>query len=89
MLSTVKRERGDDNNNTNNNNKKQKNQFRSLDNIFIPKNTFQCILNKCIPCWYKVYPCGHFYSTSKELIKLPSNQRPENCFRSNSNIFGI
>jgi 25S rRNA (uracil2634-N3)-methyltransferase len=63
---------------------------------FAYRSTVSCALNECIPCFYKLFPNGLFPlksvgSTRKRKfsedgseepsLKLPPNQRPENCRR--------
>jgi 25S rRNA (uracil2634-N3)-methyltransferase len=56
--------------------------------LYVHKLTLQCaVKNYCIPCFYKIFPNGSYKHDSK-FIKLPPNQRPENCFRSKHRIFG-
>ena len=41
--------------------------------LFVHANTYQCGMNKCIPCVYKMFPLG--------LSGVPPNTRPEVCPR--------
>lgn len=45
--------------------------------------TFECaVKNKCIPCFYKLFPSGRLETKEGETLCLPCNVRPEICPRS-------
>ena len=53
----------------------------NVDDLYVHPTTLTCALtNSCLPCLYKLFPDGTL--TSQEVLKLPPNQRPENCPRS-------
>ena len=59
--------------------------------LYVHRSTLRCAINKCIPCMHKLFPGGYFYDYKGEpqsdmdatVLKLPPNQRPELCPRSN------
>ena len=68
--------------------KKPKINYRSMRDVYLHKSTFDCAVSGCIPCLYKIYPYGsYFHGNNKLLKKLPNNQRPESCPRSNCKLY--
>jgi 25S rRNA (uracil2634-N3)-methyltransferase len=66
------------------------------ENCFLYRTTLACAQNQCIPCFYKIFPSGYAYLKTKSKkrkfseeskVKLPPNQRPENCLRSKSSAY--
>lgn len=74
--------------------------------LFVSRSTLNCAKSQCIPCLYKILPSGllplkrkekkkrkHSEETtiaSSEVLKLPPNQRPENCHRAkNPQYYGL
>lgn len=46
--------------------------------LFVHEETLNCAMKGCIPCCYKVIPTGNL---------MPTNVRPEMCFRANTTAF--
>lgn len=74
----------------NNDNNYENASFRSIEGLYVHKETLNCAFGensnnaiRCIPCIYKICPNGYFGSG----FNIPSNQRPENCPRSKLNIY--
>ena len=60
---------------------------RNFDGIYVHIDTFNCALNGCVACFYKINPFGIWVDSNSVEYPIVPNIRPELCTRSKSELY--
>lgn len=56
---------------------------RHLEGLYVHRLTYMCATDGCLPCLYKINPSSEWVLGADDVVRVPANQRPEVCPRSN------